>query len=362
VKGEPQTIAAHLAHEVAAGRLEFDAAQQGAAERLDALALALNADRPPPRLWRRAAREAPRGVYLWGSVGRGKTYLMDLFFESLRFEKRERAHFYRFMQSVHRELRAAPHRAAPLELVASAFSERARVICLDEFLVLDIADAMMLGALLESLLRRRVVVVATSNRAPQDLYQDGLQRERFLPAIRLLERRLDIVELDGSTDYRQRHLKTALTYWDSDQPGSDSELRALFRAYAQGIGTGPSRLEVEQRPIEAIDSSSNAVWFEFRELCETARGANDYLEIAQRYRAVVVSNVPIFTSANDDAARRFLMLVDALYDRGAILVLSAAAEPEDLYQGERLQLDFQRAASRLAEMRSHSYLDAHIPD
>jgi cell division protein ZapE len=362
VKGEPQTIAAHLAHEVAAGRLEFDAAQQGAALRLDALALALKADRPPPRLWPRTALAAPRGVYLWGSVGRGKTYLMDLFYESLRFEKRERAHFYRFMQTVHRELRAAPHRKAPLEDVAKAFSERARVICLDEFLVLDIADAMILGALLESLVRRRVVVVATSNRAPQDLYKDGLQRERFLPAIRLLERRFDIVELSGSADYRQRHLETALTYWDSDEPGSDSELRALFRAYARGSSTGPATLEVEERPIEALDSSSNAVWFEFRELCETARAANDYLEIARRYRAVVVSNVPIFTAASDDAARRFLILVDALYDRGAILVLSAAAEPEELYQGERLQFDFQRAASRLAEMRSHSYLDAHGRD
>lgn len=359
MKGEPQTIAAHLAQEVAAGRLEFDAAQQNAAEHLDALALALDADRKPPRLWRRASRTVPRGMYLWGSVGRGKTYLMDLFYESLRIVERERTHFYRFMQTVHRELRASPHRRAPLEDVAKSFAERARVLCLDEFLVLDIADAMLLGGLLESLMRRGVVLVATSNRPPQELYKDGLQRERFLPAIDLLQRRLELIELGGSTDYRLRYLETALTYWDSEQPGSDSELRALFRAYARDVGTGPARLELDGRPIAAIDSSAAAVWFEFHELCETARGANDYLEIAQRYRAVVVSNVPVFTAASDDAARRFLMLVDALYDRGAILVLSAAAEPAQLYRGERLQFDFERAASRLAEMRSHRYLDAH---
>jgi cell division protein ZapE len=359
VKGEPQSISAHLAHEVAAGRLEFDASQQEAARRLDALALALNEAGQPPRLWRRAVRSSPRGIYLWGSVGRGKTYLMDLFYESLRFAKRERTHFYRFMQSVHRELRAAPHRKAPLEDVAKTFAERARVICLDEFLVLDIADAMILGGLLESLTRRGVVIVATSNRPPQDLYKDGLQRERFLSAIAMLERRLDVIELGGSTDYRQQYLARALTYWDSNEPGSDSELRALFRAYARGAASGPVSLEIDGRPIAAIDSSTAAVWFEFRELCETARGANDYLEIAQRYRTVVVSNVPVFTAETDDAARRFLVLVDALYDRGDVLALSAAAEPQDLYQGEQLRFDFQRAASRLAEMRSHSYLDAH---
>ncbi len=358
--GASQTIAAHLAHEVEAGRLEFDAAQQSAALRLDALAQALNAGPPPIRWWRRAAQAAPRGIYLWGGVGRGKTYLMDLFYESLRSSERERTHFYRFMQAVHRELRAAPRRSSPLEVVAKSFAERARVLCLDEFLVQDIADAMILGGLLEGLLRRGVVLVATSNRPPQDLYQDGLQRERFLPAIRLLQRRLDVIELGGSMDYRQRHLQTALTYWNADEPGSDSELRALFRAYARGSLTGPVALEVDGRPIHAIDSGKAAVWFEFRELCETARGANDYLEIAQRFHAVVVSNVPVLPASNDDAARRFLMLVDALYDRGAILVLSAAAEPADLYRGERLQFDFQRAASRLAEMRSHAYLDAHL--
>jgi len=359
VTGGSQSISAHLAHEVAAGRLEYDAAQQNAALRLDALALALNEGAGRRRFWRRKAPTRSRGLYLWGSVGRGKTYLMDLFYESLRSVARERIHFYRFMQNVHRELRAAPHRAAPLEDVAKAFAQRARVICLDEFLVLDIADAMILGGLLESLIRRGVVLVATTNLPPQDLYKNGLQRERFLPAIGLLQRQLDVVELGGGTDYRLRFLERALTYWDSNEPGSDSELRALFRAYARELGTGPTTLNIEGRGIAAIDSSSTAAWFEFRALCETARGANDYLELAQRYRAVLISDVPVFTGASDDAARRFLMLVDALYDRGAVLILSAAAEPADLYRGERLGLEFQRAASRLAEMRSHRYLAEH---
>jgi cell division protein ZapE len=355
------SIEARLAHEVGANRLEADPAQQGAARRLDALAVRLNAQPAPGWFRMRASTGAASGIYLWGSVGRGKTLLMDLFFDSLRFAQRERRHFYQFMQTVHAELRASAGRERPLEDVAARLAERSRVICLDEFLVLDIADAMILAGLLDGLLRRGVSLVATSNRPPRDLYKDGLQRQRFLPAIDLLERRLEVLELGGDTDYRQRSLQAGRTYWPSDAPGSESELERLFGLACGANRSGPTSLTVQGRPIAARDSGADAAWFEFAALCATTRNAADYLELSQRYRTLVVSHVPRFRSEDDDAARRFLTLIDALYDRGRRIVLSAAAEPADLYHGERLRFEFERAASRLVEMRSQRYLAEHPP-
>jgi cell division protein ZapE len=362
----PCSVAATLAAEVEAQRIDFDPAQRDAARLLDRLAARL-AEKPKRRWFRRwrtaetatataTARTAPLGIYLWGSVGRGKTFLMDLFCAALPFPERERSHFYEFMQAVHRELRTVPERADPLDAIAERIARRTRVLCLDEFHVLDIADAMILAGLLGGLLRRGVALVLTSNRAPQDLYQDGLQRQRFLPAIRLLETHLDVVQLSGAVDYRQRQLERAAVYWDSAQTGSDAEMRALFGSLHTGVATGPTTLTIRSRPVTAVDSSSDFVWFEFAALCETARSADDYLELARRYRGVFVSRVPVFTAANEDAARRFLMLVDALYDRGVALVLSAADEPAGLYRGDRLRFEFERAASRLVEMRSQRYL------
>jgi cell division protein ZapE len=358
----PHSIAAHLASEFAVGRLTRDPAQSLAAERLDRLSAGLEA-RPLPRpFWRRGAHAALRGIYLWGSVGRGKTYLMDLFYASLNFPEKEREHFYRFMQGVHAELRAAAHRTDPLEHVAAALAARSRVLCLDELLVDDIADAMILGGLLGALIRRGVTLVATSNRPPRDLYKDGLQRQRFLPAIRLLEEHLDTVELNGGTDYRLRHLQGARIYVDSADPHGDAALRAVFRACVPGEASGPLTLSVGGRPIAAIDSGGGVAWFEFSALCRAARAADDYLELAQRCHTLIVSGVPIFDSNDDDAARRFIMLVDTLYDRGTALVVSAAAEPPQLYQGERLRFDFERTASRLLEMRSTHYLERRRTD
>jgi len=354
------SIEQHLAREVAANRLEADPAQAAAARRLDALAARLNA-RPAPGWFRRRDPAAPSGIYLWGSVGRGKTLLMDMFYDSLRFPQRDRSHFYQFMQTVHAELRASSGRERPLEDVAARLAERARVICLDEFLVLDIADAMLLAGLLAGLMDRGVSLVATSNRPPRDLYKDGLQRQRFLPAIALLERQLEVIHLGGGADYRQRFLTRARTYWPSDAPESETQLVQLFHGACGETRSGPESLLVQGRPIAARDSCADAAWFEFAALCATSRNAADYLELAQRYRAIFVSRVPRFTSADDDAARRFLMLIDALYDRGVAIVLSAAAEPAELYQGERLRFEFERAASRLMEMRSHGYLAQRRP-
>ena len=360
-----QPVSARLARAVAERRLEFDAGQNAAAARLDALATHLC--RPRPRLAalfgaRGPGRSAPRGIYLWGGVGRGKTRLMDLFYESLDFPERERDHFYVLMRRVHAELRAAGERERPLEWVAGRIAARARVVCLDEFFVSDIADAMILSGLLDGLIRRGVAIVATSNLAPRDLYRDGLQRARFLPAIDMIENRLDVLHLDGGTDYRLRNFERESTYLDSAAAQTPDEMRRLFVALATGSPTGPATIEIEGRPLAALDTAQGLVWFEFREICETARNANDYLELAHRCHTVFISNVPVFGGGGEDAARRFLTLIDALYDRGVNLVVSAAAPPDRLYQDGKLRFEFERAASRLIEMQSRRYLAAeHRP-
>jgi len=360
-----KSVEARLGEQVAAHRLETDAAQRDAAVRLDRLsANLLESSRtlgerlrahlrwlPEP-----SARPPQRGLYFWGGVGRGKTMLMDWFYDSLRFQRRKRSHFYRFMHQVHAELRAVKRRTQPLETVAQRLARTARVICLDEFFVADIADAMILSGLFESLFRRGVTLVVTSNTAPQDLYSDGLQRERFLPAIELLQRHMDVVHLDGGIDYRLRQLAQAPTYLDSTQAGTAAQLRQRFAALAGDSGAGPGSLSIEERHIAALATGAGMVWFEFSELCEGPRSQNDYIELACLYHTIFISNVPQFTWQNEDSARRFIAAVDEFYDRGVKIVVSAAAAPAALYRGERLQLEFQRAASRLIEMQTQHYL------
>lgn len=374
----PATVAARLAAEVAAGRLQFDGAQHDAAVRLDGLSQSLRAQWSSLRHrlglrwpWQRGGSRrgiispsspaAPRGIYLWGGVGRGKTLLMDLFVASLASPGTRdapptamRSHFYHFMRDVHAEL-AAIEQPDPLDRVAQRLAERTRVICLDEFFVADIGDAMILAGLLEGLIRRGVTLVATSNRPPQDLYQDGLQRQRFLPAIDLLQQRLDVLHLDGGVDYRLRRLEQAPTYLDSRLPGTAAALQARFTALV-GITTGPRTLTIEGRALRALDTGAGTVWFEFAELCEGPRSQLDYIELARLYHTIFISDIPQFLPAADDAARRFIMLIDELYDRGVSIVVSAAAAPAALYQGERLRFEFERAASRLIEMQTHRYL------
>jgi len=353
-------VTARLAREIAAERFAFDASQQDAGRRLDRLAESLN-DRGRRSWFQKSKSVAPaRGLYLWGGVGRGKTSLMDLFYDSLHFAERERAHFYSFMQTIHAELRAMAPREEPLDAVAERLALRTRVICLDEFMVTDITDAMLLAGLLSGLFRRGVTLVATSNRPPQDLYRDGLQRDRFLPAIALLQEHLEILHLAGDEDYRLRQLARAPSYWDSTVPGSEVEFRSAFQNLS-GSTPRAQTVTIQGRPIQAKGIGHAAIWFDFQDVCETARSAADYLELAQRYRTLFISNVPVFGPANDDAARRFLMLIDALYDRGSAVLLSAAAEPSLLYRGERLRFEFERAASRLIEMRSQQYLSKMIP-
>jgi cell division protein ZapE len=297
-----------------------------------------------------------RGLYLWGGVGRGKTMLMDCFYESLRFPRRERTHFYRFMRQVHAELRTIAGRTEPLETVAQRLAGRARVICLDEFFVADIADAMILAGLLGGLFRRGVTLVATSNMPPDELYKDGLQRERFLPAIGSIHEHMEVVHLDGGVDYRLRQLEQAPTYLDSAREQTAVQLQRRFTALAGESVTGPTRLSIEDRDIAAVATGAGMAWFEFRDLCEGPRSQNDYIELARLYHTIFISNIPEFTWANEDAARRFIAAIDEFYDRGVKIVVSAAAPPPALYRGERLQLEFQRAASRLIEMQTQQYL------
>ena len=297
-----------------------------------------------------------KGLYLWGGVGRGKTWLMDLFFQSLPFESRRRRHFHRFMYDVHAQLKQFANRESPLEQVADSIAQDTHVLCFDELFVSDIADAMILGTLLEALFRRGVSLVATSNVAPRDLYKEGLQRQRFLPAIKLLEDNTRVLAVDGGTDYRLRQLTQAGTYIDSSDTQSDARLDALFAELADSSTCTGGTVEIEGRPIPVVKESENVIWFEFEALCEGPRSQNDYIEIAREYQSVIVSHIPKLSATRENAARRFIALVDELYDRHVNLIVSAAAPPADLYHGDRLTFEFQRTVSRLTEMQSEDYL------
>ena len=343
-----------------------DAAQVAAVERLEKLRRALvraaqqdasTARRLLTRLTQRgAAAKPPRGVYLWGGVGRGKTWLMDLFFHSLPFEQKRRSHFHRFMHDVHADLQQHRDTPDPLALVAARIAGRTRVLCFDELFVTDIADAMLLGGLFKHLFDHGVALVFTSNVPPKHLYRDGLQRQRFLPAIALLEEHLDVLNVDGGTDYRLRHLTEAPIYVVGTGADADARLAAIYEDLSDGDSDSDGYVRIEGRDIPVLRESENVLWFEFAALCDGPRSQNDYIEIAREYQTVIVSNVPTFGAQQDDAARRFIALVDEFYDRSVKLVVSAAAPATALYRGERLAFAFERTASRLMEMQSEEYL------
>ncbi|MGH8296363.1 MAG: cell division protein ZapE [Steroidobacteraceae bacterium] len=305
---------------------------------------------------RRRAPAAARGLYLWGPVGRGKTWLMDLFFQSLPFPERRRRHFHRFMHDVHAQLTTLGEVEAPLERVAERLAAEVRVLCFDELFVTDIADAMILGGLFGGLFRRGVTLVVTSNLPPGDLYRNGLQRQRFLPAIELIERHVEVVAAGGDRDYRLRQLTQAGTYLPAGDSNTGARLCALFAELSDHADAADGTAQIEGHPIPVVRQSEGAVWFEFEALCAGPRSQDDYIEIARNYESVVVSGVPVMDALHEDEARRFIALVDELYDRSVKLVVSAAAPPVQLYRGERLVLEFQRTMSRLTEMQSEEYL------
>lgn len=300
--------------------------------------------------------ELQRGLYVWGGVGRGKTWLMDLFFQSLPFRDKQRSHFHRFMQSVHDELRKHKEQANPLEQVADRLAQKARVLCFDELFVTDIADAMLLGNLFRGLFKRDVTLVATSNVAPDDLYKDGLQRARFLPAIRLLKEHTQVVHMDGGADYRLRLLERAHTWFDVRATATPDDLERLFDAIAAEPGATDTTLILNHRRLRAHRHADGAIWFGFKELCDGPRGQADYIEIARCYHTVFLSDVPVLGPDAENAARRFISLVDEFYDRAVKLIISAAAPVTELYRGSKLTFEFERTKSRLIEMQSQDYL------
>lgn len=312
--------------------------------------------------WRLFRRPAPpvRGLYLYGGVGRGKTYLMDTFFETLPFNDKIRTHFHRFMQGVHQQLAELRGRRNPLEEVAARIAARARVVCFDEFFVTDIGDAMILARLLEHLCQRGVVLVATSNIHPDRLYENGLQRERFLPAIELLHRHTRIVHLDSGVDYRLRELKQARLY---HHPLGEAASRAMEDCFGRlaPVHAEEERnveLEVLGRTIRAKRIADDVAWFDFAELCGGPRSVHDYIELAREFHSVLLDSVPRMDERHDDRVRRFVNLVDEFYDRRVKLIIAAEVPMQALYSGRELAFVFERTVSRLLEMQSEDYLAA----
>ncbi len=315
-------------------------------------------------LKRRSLGDEITGLYFWGGVGRGKTYLMDTFYEALPFERKKRTHFHRFMRRIHKELKKLKDQSDPLVLVADKLAREFQVLCFDEFFVSDITDAMILANLLDALFERGVVLIATSNIEPSGLYKDGLQRARFLPAIDLLNKHTEVVNVDGGTDYRLRTLEQARLYHSPVNDVAHQELSDFFlnlvpdhEAISDNI-----EIEVEGRPIVAIKEAEDVVWFDFKSVCDGPRSQMDYIELAREYHAVIVENVPCLGAANDDQARRFVYLVDEFYDRNVKLILSAEKPIHELYGKGRLSFEFDRTVSRVQEMQSKEYLGrAHKP-
>lgn len=300
--------------------------------------------------------QAPQGVYFWGGVGRGKTYLMDLFYSQLPFEQKMRVHFHRFMYQVHAELESLKAQSDPLLVVADKLAKQAKIICFDEFFVSDITDAMILGGLFEALFARGVVLVATSNIEPENLYRNGLQRERFIPAIKLIEARCEVINVDAGKDYRLRQLTAADIYhYPCDKPAKEN-LEGYFLQMSVGKITENTDVEVNHRRIQAVKLAQDLVWFDFADLCEGPRSQNDYIELSQCFHTVILSGVKQMGEKNDDAARRFIALVDEFYERHVNLIIAANVSMSALYTQGRLSFEFQRCLSRLQEMQSKEYL------
>jgi cell division protein ZapE len=297
-----------------------------------------------------------KGLYLWGGVGRGKTWLVDIFYNQLPIEEKLRLHFHHFMHQIHAELQQLKGQANPLDSVAERLSGKTRVLCLDEFIVTDIGDAMILAQLLKALFSRGITLITTSNTEPDNLYQDGLQRASFLPAIALLKEHTRSLRLDSGTDYRLRYLEQATVYHTPHSPDVDEQLVKEFTQLAPEEGRLGGSIHIYNRDIPVRRLADDVVWFDFMALCGPPRSQSDYLELARRFHTVLLSNIPVLGPSLDDVARRFIYLIDEFYDRNVKLIISAASPPETLYQGERLAFDFQRAISRLQEMQSTAYL------
>jgi cell division protein ZapE len=310
-----------------------------------------------------AGRKPPRGLYIWGGVGRGKSLMMDAFFKVSRHRRKRRVHFHEFMREIHARMRSLSGQEDPLDIISTEIARELRLLAFDEFHVSDIADAMILGRLLELLIAKGVVLVMTSNYRPDDLYPNGLQRSRFLPAIEILKGELDVVQLAGTTDHRRRLLDALSVYYTPIDAEADAHLARFFEAMTKASYAEDGAIEVGGRPLAFRRRAKGVIWIDFAELCEKPRSQTDYLEIAGAYHTVLVSDVPRMGATATDAARRFTWLVDIFYDQRVKLVVTAQAPPEGLLAeaGEgsgaeiMLRAEFARTASRLLEMQSRDY-------
>lgn len=345
---------------VADGRWLDDPAQRAVLAELDRIHAALARARRRGPLRRLTAKlrppDAVSGLYLWGGVGRGKTFLVDLFYDHAPVRRRHRVHFHRFMQDIHARMAALGQHSDPLARVASDLAARVRLLVLDEFFVSDIGDAMILARLLEGLFQRGVTLVTTSNIEPAGLYREGLQRARFLPAIALLEGHCAVVEMASDRDYRLRQLEQAGVYHSPLGPGAESAMAAAWAALAADCPREEGPLAINDRLLHPRALAEGVAWFDFAELCDGPRAVADYIELARDFHTLLLSDVPAFDEGNENPARRFVHLVDELYDRGVNLVLSADRDPLSLYQGQRLAREFERTGSRLVEMQGVAYL------
>ncbi len=355
--------------DLARGDFDGDAAQAEAIERAERLYRALL--QAPTRValpgWLRGRRSSKHwsgttGLYLWGAVGRGKTYVMDLLYDCCPLQQKLRSHFHRFMQQVHREIKTLAATTDPLDAVAARLAGEARLLCLDELHVGDITDAMLLAGLFRSLFNRGVTLVATSNEPPDRLYWNGLQRERFLPAIEFIKQHTEVFQLGGDVDYRLRTLERAPIYHTPLDEEAARGLEACFERLAHGPGTPQCAVRIDGREIPTARNADGVVWFDFEIICGGPRGPSDYVEIALCYHSILIADIPCMDDRHNDKARRLITLVDALYDRNVKLVISAEAPPAALYCGEALAGAYRRTSSRLVEMQSHDYLAReHLP-
>ncbi len=347
-------------HELKVRGYQSDNAQRAAVERLQQCYdewVAYKGQRAS--VFRRLVKRPPlpRGVYMWGGVGRGKSFLMDSFYSVVPLTRKTRLHFHEFMREVHRELEGLKGRADPLEELAVRIAKRFRLICFDEFHVSDVADAMMLYRLLDPLFRNGVQFVMTSNYAPDTLYPDGLHRDRLLPAIALIKANLDVINVDAGVDYRQRTLSQVQAYHHPLGADADRALRHAFRDLA-GVPDESPILHIEKRELHALRRADGVVWFSFATLCGGPRSQNDYLELASRFHTILLSDVPQMSPRMASEARRFTWLIDVLYDHKVKLIMSAAVEAEQLYPEGAMANEFLRTVSRITEMQSREYLES----
>ncbi|MDP9770574.1 MULTISPECIES: cell division protein ZapE [Kosakonia] len=309
-----------------------------------------------------ASREPVRGLYMWGGVGRGKTWLMDLFYHSLPGERKQRLHFHRFMLRVHEELTSLQGQSDPLEIVADRFKAQTDVLCFDEFFVSDITDAMLLGGLMKALFARGITLVATSNIPPDELYRNGLQRARFLPAIEAIKQFCDVMNVDAGIDYRLRTLTQAHLWLSPLGEETAQQMDKLWLALAGAPRSHAPELEINHRPLATLGAENQTLAVSFATLCVDARSQHDYIALSRLFHTVMLFEVPVMTRLMENEARRFIALVDEFYERHVKLVVSAAAPLHEIYQGERVKFEFQRCLSRLQEMQSEEYLKReHMP-